>query len=91
MLGGVKDIDDLQLAERLVDHPSCLGWLAAPDLLDRLRGAHGTALRQDRLLVGVETDPESSDQCPPGVHFLIRQKTIHDTHNQVLGEMEVSA
>jgi hypothetical protein len=74
MLGRIVDRETWELAGTLRQHPSCLGWLITPELMNHeiLQAVRFSPLSFGRgHLIGCEINPLSLGPLPDGIQFMV--------------------
>jgi hypothetical protein len=79
MLGRIVDRETWELAGTLRQHPSCLGWLITPELMNHeiLQAVRFSPLSFGRgHLVGCEINPLSLGPLPDGIRFVVCEEAL---------------
>jgi hypothetical protein len=79
MLGRIVDRETWELAGTLRQHPSCLGWLITPELMNHeiLQAVRFSPLSFGRgHLVGCEINPFSLGPLPDGIRFVVCEEAL---------------
>jgi hypothetical protein len=79
MLGKIVDRETWELAGTLRQHPSCLGWVITPELMQHeiLQAVRFSPLSFGRShLVGCEINPHSLGPLPDGIRFVVCEEAL---------------
>ena len=79
MLARIVDRETWELAGTLRQHPSCLGWLITPELMNHeiLQAVRFSPLSFGRShLVGCEINPLSLGPLPDGIRFVVCEEAL---------------
>lgn len=79
LLGRIVDRETWELAGTLRQHPSCLGWLITPELMNHeiLQAVRFSPLSFGRShLVGCEIGPHSLGPLPDGIRFVVCDEAL---------------
>jgi len=79
MLGGIVDRETWELAGTLRQHPSCLGWVITPELMNHeiLQAVRFSPLSFGRgHLVGCEINPLALGPLPDGLQFMVCDEAL---------------